>query len=133
MSLNDVANGEEQPEQKPDQPSISYLYLYEEGRDETDDWSDDATETMEQAYQACSNGGIVRSTFKKSGQYQNIHHAVAELVVGIAEVFEDGDFSRLLEFIGPDAEALAQYLDDNPDVLEELSERMQDTQATADD
>lgn len=128
MGLDNLQEVEQ--EESPDQPSISYLYLYESGRDEVENWPDSHQEKMAEAYQVTSNGGVVRDTFKRTGQYVNIHDATAHLMVGIADVFRDDDFSDLLEFIGPDADAVGQYLDDNPEVRDELLSRLEDTQAT---
>lgn len=125
MSLQDMADDDAQT-QEPDDPSVSYLYIYEEGREDMDNWDEEDQDTMAQAYHVCSGGGVVRNTFDNTSAYENIHHAAGDLMVGIADVFTDGDYSRLMEFVGPDVDAVGQYLDENPEVRDELIERLQE-------
>lgn len=120
MGLDNLAHGDEEQTREPDEPSVSYLYIYENGREELESWPAEARQVMATAYSVVSDGGVVRTTFKRSSQYQNIHHATAELMVGIAQVFENGNFQPLLEFIGPDADAIIEYLQNNEEVAEEL-------------
>lgn len=127
MPLDSLTDGQSN-EQSSDGPSVSYLYLYEEGREQIENWPEEKQEVMAEAYRHVSQGGIARATFNRSAEYENIHDATAHLMVGIAKVFEDGDFSDLLEFIGPDADAVAQYLDQNPEVAEELQDRLAEAQ-----
>lgn len=133
MTLGDLSGDDSGTDSDNDDASVSYIYLYEEGRSEIDNWDDEAQELAAKAYEAASNGGIVRRTFNNTSAYENIHHAYSELTWAMGEVFENGDFQPMLNFIGPDAEALAQHLDDNPELLSDLNERMQTTEATADD
>lgn len=132
MGIGDLSSDDVE-EQQPNDPSVSYLYIYENGREEISNWDADAQQAMATAYNVVSDGGIVRTTFKRSGQYENIHHATAELMVGISEVFESGDFQRLLDFVGPDADAVRQYLEDNEEIGQELLEGVKEAEAPSAD
>lgn len=110
-------------EESPEKPSVSYIYIYERGRDEIEDWPEEVKELMANAYEVVSDGGIVRETFKRSRQYQNLHHAMSEVVLGISEVLENEDFSRIMEFVGPDADAIVQYLQENEEIAKEVLEQ----------
>lgn len=129
MGLGNLSEEPDTPEESPEKPSVSYIYVYEKGREEVEEWPQEARETMAAAYEVVSDGGIVRETFKRSAQYRNIHEAMSEVLLGISEVFEDEDFSRILEFVGPDADALVNYLNDHPDIAEELLDRVNTQQA----
>lgn len=96
-------------------------------------YSGDGIDNVETAYQLAQGGGFLRNLFNSSGQYKDIHEYVAELLVGTEAVIRDGDFTEIMETVGPNAEALAQYLQDNPEIMEELEEELEGEAQAADD
>jgi len=130
MGIADLGKGETPDDSGSDKPSVSYTYTYEAGRNEIEDWTEEQQETMARAYQAVSDGGIVRTTFKRSPQYVNLHDAIAHFYAAMAEALEEQNFVPVLDFILSDdsevtADILQQYLEENPDVAEELLGRVE--------
>lgn len=133
MGLGDLNTGDDDSTDSDNDASVSYIYLYEDGRDEIENWDSDAQDLAARAYDAASDGGVVRETFNDASSYENIHHGYSDMTAAMADVFESGDFQPILDFIGPNAEALATYLDNHKDVRNDLVQRMKSTEATADD
>lgn len=129
MGLANLSDDDGQREETSDSPSVSYLYLYEQGRKEIQEWTEEKRQVMARAYAAVSGGGIVRNTFKRSGDFINIHDATAHLMVCLEEGFENGNWTPYLEFLSEDsevqAEILQQFLDENPEVAEQLNTQVQ--------
>lgn len=130
MGIADLGRGETPADDSSDKPSVSYTYTYEAGRKEIEDWAEEKQQVMARAYQAVSDGGIVRTTFKRSPQYTNLHDAMAHFYAAMAEALENQNFVPVLEFVLSDdeevtADILQQYLEEHPDVAEELLGRVE--------
>lgn len=130
MALADLNMGETPDDSGSDKPSVSYTYTYEAGRNEIEDWSEEQQQVMHRAYQAVSDGGIVRTTFKRSADYVNLHDAMAHFYAAMAEALENQNFVPVLEFVLSDdaevtADILQQYLEEHPETAEELLGRVE--------
>lgn len=138
MGIADLS-GDDEVEQTSDDPSVSYIYVYEAGRKEIEGWPQDKQQTMARAYNAVSDGGIVRTTFKRNPQFVNIHDGMAHLLAAMAEGFENQNWVQFMEFVlsedSPELSAsiIGDYLEENPEVLEELtSGEAEEIEAAAD-
>lgn len=124
MGIFDVSDDvqEEQEETDDDEASVSYIYVYEEGREERGKYTD----YDEDAYRYAASGGTVRQFAKSpSCPYSDIHELMSHIVGGLGRTIESGgDFSHLLEEIEPDAEGIAKYLDQNEEIQKELLQRL---------
>lgn len=126
MGIADLGKGET-PDSDSDEPSVSYIYVYEAGRNEIEDWASEKQQVMARAYEAVSDGGIVRTTFKRSGSYINLHDAMGHFFSAMATALEEQDFNPVLEFVLSDdpevtADILRQYLAEHEEVAENLLE-----------
>lgn len=130
MGLLEAAGGSDQSDdQDSDSPSVSYLYLYEQGRKEIQEWAEEKQEVMARAYRAVSGGGVVRNTFKRSGDFINVHDATAHLMVCLEEGFSNDNWTPYIEFLSDNpevqAEILQDFLDEHPEVAEQLNTQVQ--------
>lgn len=122
---NFQAEEEEQTTEEGDE-KVAYLYVRsDENRD---------------AYDLMSNGfggsALVRSVLKGHPHYEDQHDFFQQFIVALGELFENEDWSAVLEELEVPAEGLAQYLDQNEEVQEEFMEIVNSTQgaeAEADD
>lgn len=117
-----------------DDPSGTHIYFYEEGHDRLPQKNDEAAEVIARAFDAFNGDtGPVRHAVNQHPDYENASHFLAEYVLAFQEVIETNSTVPLLELIEPSAESLAEYLDSHQDVAEELMERAETTEASADD
>lgn len=154
MGIGDLSpDDQEQSEENDSQdPSVSYIYIYERGRDEIDNWPQDEASAAATAYQVTSGGGNVRNRFKSSGRYVNIHSGMSDYLAALGTAFgndqfivpvhqampnflehlaaalEEDDWTGLLEFTLKDddpehnAQVIQDFLEENPEVRQELAE-----------
>lgn len=114
MGLNNLSESDETESSSDISDSVAYIYI--RGGDNAD------------AYHLMSDkhGGTarVRNTLKSLPDYEDQHDFFQQLIVSMDDLFSDGNWAPMLEELGVTAEGLAQYLDRNPEVLEELEETM---------
>lgn len=127
MGIGDLAKNDQPEERSSDQPSVSYIYVYEQGRKELEEWAPEKQQVMARAYEAVSDGGIIRNTFKLSRDYINLHDAMGHFLAAMAEALENQNFNPVLEFVTSDdpettAVILQDYLDEHPEVEEALAQ-----------
>lgn len=121
-------------EQPSDDPSGTHIYFYEEGHDRLPQKNDEAAAIIARAFDAFNGDtGPVRAAVNKHPDYENASHFLAEYVLAFQEVIETNSTVPILELAQPSADSLAEYLDAHPEVAEELMERAETTEATADD
>lgn len=135
MGVMDFGNDDEEQQEQDGKPSVSYIYVYEEGRDELQDKENYLTE----AYEMMKSGGSVRSAFNSWARYDNsVHTVFSHIVVGFGRIIEDGDFSKILNFLfEPEGEeeaemygeVLGEWLQDHEDVLQAVVETVEGGQA----
>jgi len=137
MGLNNFDSDDGSSSDDKGDASVSYIYVYEPGRSELDGFSNYNTD----AYEVTSGGGSVRDYFKKQSQYKNIHEGMSHFLAGMDSVVSNGDFTEVLDFLlePEDASsdeqvefytnALAQWLDTQPEVSDGLISRMRQTEA----
>lgn len=113
----------EEEEESDGENSVAYLYIRN---------SDD-----EEAYDLMSNkhGGTarVRNALKALPDYEDQHDFFQKLIIAMEPVLYEGNWEPLLQELGVTAEGVAQYLDEHPEVAEELQERFETAEASADD
>ena len=123
MALDDFNT--EQPDEEPSNGEDSVAYLYVRRSDN------------EEAYDLMSNkhGGTarVRNALKALADYEDQHDFFQKLIISMEPVLYEGDWVPFMEEVGVTAEAIAQYLDEHPEVEEELRELFETTEASADD
>lgn len=133
MGVMDFGSDDEEQQEDDSGASVSYIYVYEQGRDELEGKSNYLTE----AYEMMKSGGSVRSAFNSWARYDNsVHSVFSHIVVGFGRIIEDGDFSKILDFLFEAdneeeaqvyGEALADWLQDHPVVLEATSEALNES------
>lgn len=138
MGIGDLGKDDVEQSENSDKPSVSYTYTYEAGRNEIEEWPEEKQETMHRAYQSVSDGGVVRTTFKRSPAFINLHDGMAHFYAALADALENDDWVPLLEFIlsedDPEfnAQVIQDFLDEHPDTFEALSDA-EAAEAPADD
>lgn len=130
MGVMDFGRDDEEQKSEDSGASVSYIYVYEEGREELEDKQNYLTE----AYDMMKSGGSVRSAFNSWARYDNsVHSVFSHIIVGFGRIIEDGDFSAILDFLfeaDTEEEAqlygenLADWLQDHPEVLEATSQAL---------
>jgi len=146
MGLMDDTQTDDAKDQSSDGDSGTYIqFISGPGhRDWKETWSADAADTISEAYELAApeaSDGTV-NTFANAG-WQDRHHFYAELTVALGDIFTDGDYQQMLEFLmgspGSEetvdhyADQLAEFLSDEPEVAEALLERVNEPAAPADD
>lgn len=133
MSMENFASGEDV--ETSDKPSGSYPHFYERGHpDLPGEEGDEAYEAIAEAYEHINgDDGELRAAVNRSSEWENIAHFLAQYINAMAESREVGSTAPLLALIEPSSESLAEYLDDNDEVFEDLMERVETTEATSDD
>lgn len=118
-------------------PSGTHFYFYEEGHERLPE-NEEVAAAQAEAYDLASTSpdGAVR-TLANRGWEGGIAHMMAEFVISLGEMLEEGSPTPVLEWILEDfdeeekEEAIAQYLDNNPEVGQALAERLQSTEEIA--
>lgn len=115
--------GKDDAGQSDDNDSVSYVYVrHPQHPSNGDNYNEDA-------YNLVSEGGIVRRYFKSAqSDYSDIHEFASHLFANMEPLLTEGNWAPLLEELGVGAEGIAQFLDRNPEVREELVERMRNTE-----
>lgn len=124
-------------DEQPDNPSGTHIYFYERGHErlpgeEGEDRYEQIAEAFENA--KTSPDGIVRR-YADSQYRGGLQEFLAEYVNSAAEALEQGDLSHLFSTIFGDedddaiVQMLASYLQDNPQVAQQLTEAMQEEPA----
>lgn len=115
--------GSDEPEEQDENDSVSYVYIrHPQHPSNGDGYNGDA-------YSLVSEGGLVRRYFKSAqSDYENIHEFASHVFANMEPLLTDGNWAPLLEELGVTAEGIAQYLDRNEDVREELREKMDSTE-----
>lgn len=124
MGVMDFGTDDEEQQEEDGKASVSYIYVYEQGRDELQDKENYLTE----AYEMMKSGGSVRHAFNSWARYDaSVHTVFSHIVVGFGRIIEDGDFSKILNFLfepESDDEAqmygqvLGEWLQEHEDVLQ---------------
>lgn len=125
MALDDFNTDQpDEAESSDGENSVAYLYIRR---------ADD-----EEAYNLMSSkhGGSarVRNALKALNDYEDQHDFFQQFIKSIEPVLYEGNWVPMLEEVGLTAEGIAQYLDEHPEVEEELRELFETTEeVTADD
>ena len=155
MGIGDLTPNDDEAQEESsdsDDPSVSYIYVYEQGRDEIEGWTDDDAAAAAQAYEVTSAGGVLRNQFGSTGVYANIHAAMSDYLAALGTTFENAQYivpvhaampdllqhlqgaleednwADLVDFVlkddDPDhnADVIRQYLEDNPEVMQRLQQ-----------
>lgn len=124
--------------------SVSYLYVYEGGAANPDCSKDFHNPD---AYPLIKQGGTVRTGPWGALGYGDVHGFFSDLIVGVGDILEEDDYSRILDTLmidnanteealaatEPDAGDLAGYLADHPEVYEDLKEIIEKSEETDSD
>lgn len=124
--------------------SVSYLYVYEGGAANPDCSKDFHNAD---AYSLIKQGGAVRTGPWGPLGYGDVHGFFSDLIVGVGDILEQDDYSRILDTLmidnenadealaatEPDAGDLANYLRDHPEVYSDLKEIIDKSEETASD
>lgn len=133
--------GSDDDEEQTTDPSGTHIYFYERGHDRLPGEEGDARyEEIAEAYEKArtSPDGIVRR-FANSQFEGGLQQFLAEYTNAVGNALEEGDLSILMKTLFEDesvetqVEMLATYLDDNPEVLKELAERLNSTEGAAEE
>ena len=121
MTLGEFGNDEAEEEEEND--SVSYVYIrHPQHPSNGDGYNQDA-------YNLVSEGGLVRRYFKSDqSDYENIHEFASHMFANMEPLLADGNWAPMLEELGVSPQGIAQYLDRNPEVREEVAELMQSTE-----
>lgn len=132
MGVMDFGSDDEEQTTEPDDPSVSYIYVYEQGREELEDKDN----YLAEAYEYMKGGGILRQAFNSWSRYdENVHTVFSHIIVGFGRIIEEGDFSKILDFLfEPESEeeaelygeALADWLSEHPEVLTAANQELKD-------
>lgn len=118
------------------EPSGTHLYFYEEGHERLPE-NDEIASTIAEAYELAgtSPDGPVR-TLANRGWEGGLQHMLAEFVISVGSLIEEESPEPVVSWVmesfdeEEQVEAVAQFLDDNPEVGRELAERLETTEAT---
>jgi len=98
-------------------------------------------EDLAEAYRLAEGNGKLRNTFAdahidEDHQWENIHHFVAEILVGVDSLIFEGSSADVMDTLMLDAEDIGEYLDQQPEVKAELVQALNEqhgSKAEADD
>lgn len=117
MGLNDqFGSSSTDSDKTQDDLSVSYIYIYEGGPRH----SKAKPEHSPDAYDLVSDGGLLRTALKNSGQFGDIHGFFSQVAAALEPAFREDDYSEVFEalMVGPDE--IAQHLLDNDEVRAEV-------------
>ena len=146
MGLMDTPDDSEEEESNDQSDSGTYIQFISgpDHRDWKDSWSDDAKDTISEAYETAAPSGSsgVVNQFANT-RWDDRHHFYADMTNQLHSVFADNDFQPMLDFLMGDPESdetvefyadqIVQYLEANPDVGEAVLEQANAEPAPADD
>jgi hypothetical protein len=136
MGIGNFDSGDDGQDDNQD-PSGTHLYFYQRGHERLPGEEGDAGyEKIATAYELAKSqptNGRVR-TFADNNFGHGLQEMLAEFVMAMGDSIEEETFSPVLSWALEDfpaeaqAEMVADYLDDNPEVREELAERFESTE-----
>ena len=111
--------GSDEPDEETENDSVSYVYIRHPAHPSNGDGYN------EDAYRLVSEGGLVRRYFKSSqSDYDDIHEFASHMFGNMEPLLKEGNWVPILDELGPGAEGIAQYLEENPEMLEEVQEHL---------
>jgi hypothetical protein len=137
MGFGQFSDSDESTEDENQDPSGTHLYFFEQGHDRLPN-EDDVAADISQAYELAKSQprtGPVRALAGK-GWEGGLQHMLAEFVIQTGEFMDDdGDPFHLIDWFmdgfetDEQVQAICRFMDDHPDVAEELADRLASSEA----
>lgn len=114
---------EEQEENNDGESKVAYIYIR----------SDDNLDAYHLMSKGLGGSAEVRDDLKNLPMFQDQHDFFQQFVVNLQPVLDNDNYSDLLDFLMVDANNIAQYLDENEEVMKELMELLNTHQEAAEE
>lgn len=129
MGLHDALDSDKQRSTDTDEsPSKTQIVFW--NLPETQGYEGREVEPVEQAYHLSKGNGQLRNIFDglhidDEHSWSDIHAFTAELLVNVQKILQDDDYSGMFDQLMVDGESIADYLQNHPEVMEEVEEALQ--------
>jgi len=105
---------------------------------EQEGYGADASPTVKEAYQLANGSGVLRNTFENATidedhSWENIHHFVAEILVGVNSAVFEGSASDVMDTLMLDGDDLVEYMEENPEVKQSVVQTLNEQAQAARD
>lgn len=124
MGLDNIVNSDSgNDNDKSGSPSKTQIVFWDQPG--AKGYSGAGAEDVEQAYYLAKGSGKLRNTFDgatidEDHSWEDLHQFTAELLVGVDSLIFEGSAADVMDTLMLDAEDIAEYLDEQPEVKAEL-------------
>lgn len=137
--LKNVMNGSSNDSDNSGSPSKTQIVFWDQP--EPKGYSGAGADDVRDAYHLANGSGKLRSTFDSATidedhSWEDLHQFTAELLVGVDSLIYEGSGADVMDTLMLDAEDIAEYLEEQPEVKSELVQALNEqhsSQAEADD
>jgi hypothetical protein len=133
--FNDYADdGEEEDENQSGSPGVSYLYVRDPGHESNGEgFNEDSRDQLRGKGDFSNTPGVAGFIKDRLPQYDTQHEYFSEVIGGLHEAMFEQDYERLLDSMFLDGEVLAEYLQDNPELMAEVRAELGSDESDEDD